>query len=83
MVEAALHRNVSLVAFQQGDFASALEHAEASIRAEPQNLKSKFRRATALHALGRLDEAAKETVSVSDQKNIRASYVKILQYVLA
>lgn len=60
MVEAVLHRNLSLTSHHQADFTAALEHAEESLRLEPQNVKSKYRRGLALWALDRSEEARKD-----------------------
>lgn len=60
MVEAALHRNCSLMSYRQADFQAALEHSEASLKAEPHNVKSKYRRGLALLALNRSEEAHKD-----------------------
>ena len=56
-MEATLHRNLSLICYKAADFEAALEHAEASLKAEPWNVKSKYRRALALCALNRFQEA--------------------------
>ena len=57
MVEAVLHRNLSLTSHHQADFTAAPEHAEESLRLEPQNVKSKYHRGLALWALDRSEEA--------------------------
>ncbi|CAE7228385.1 ANKRD50, partial [Symbiodinium pilosum] len=57
LVEGALHRNLSLTAQRQGNYTAALRHADASLLAEPGNLKSKYRRALALLHLNRESEA--------------------------
>jgi len=59
-VEATLHRNLSLICYKAADFEPALEHAEASLKAEPWNVKSKYRRALALCALNRFQEAQED-----------------------
>lgn len=60
LVEATLHRNLSLICYKAADFEPALEHAEASLKAEPWNVKSKYRRALALCALKRFQEAQED-----------------------
>ena len=74
LVEAALCRNASLTALRAGELALALEHAEAGVRAEPQSLKSKYRRAMALVALSRWEEAEKDfkEVVAKEPKNREA-----------
>eukprot|EP00435_Cladocopium_sp_Y103_P025920 s1311_g6.t1 len=72
MVEAVLHRNLSLTSHHQADFTAALEHAEESLRLEPQNVKSKYRRGLALWALGRSEEGRKDLKDVlaKEPKNL-------------
>ncbi|CAE7780175.1 ANKRD50 [Symbiodinium sp. CCMP2592] len=53
----ALHRNLSLLMHQQGDYEASVRHADASLKAEPGHLKSKYRRAAALLHLRRYGEA--------------------------
>ncbi|CAJ1381007.1 unnamed protein product, partial [Effrenium voratum] len=55
-VEGALRRNLSLLAARRQNFEEALSHAEESLRLEPGNPKSRYRRAVALYNLGRGDE---------------------------
>eukprot|EP00439_Symbiodinium_sp_Y106_P009862 s6824_g1.t1 len=57
LVEGALHRNLSLLAQQQGDCEASVRHADASLKAEPGHLKSIYRRAAALLHLRRYGEA--------------------------
>ncbi|CAE7364884.1 FEM1A [Symbiodinium natans] len=68
LVEGALHRNLSLVTQQQGQFEAAVWHANASLEAEPGNLKSRYRRAAALMHLNRRGEAEADLRAILTQE---------------
>jgi superkiller protein 3 len=79
--QSALERGLN--AYQQGDFATAIESFEAALSLQPDHVRARFNLARALHRAGNLERALREILELEGRMGDRALYASTLGEIYA